>query len=138
MSLASREDLLTKFGRVTRRFREVELPVARETVRIRSLTEGELSRYQRKMMDRKGRGFDPAGMQKANRRLFTMCIVDDKGNMLFADDDTEKLVGMDAADASVLYEACTEHCGIDRADLGDLGEPEKNSETTSEDSSPSD
>ena len=135
MSLASREELLTKFGRKVRRFCEVKLPVSGATVRIRSLTEGELSAYQGKMMDRKGRGFDPAGMKSSNRRLFVTCMVDKAGNRLFSNHDADKLVDMDAADASVLYEACLEHCGIDRADLGDL---EKNSEVTSEDSSPSD
>ena len=135
MTLATKDQLLDKLGNAKRRYREVTLPVSGLAVRIRSLTEGELSAYQRRMFAKGGRGFDPIALQSANRRLFVQCLVDDEGNRQFADHEADKLADMDAADASVLYEACTEHCGIDRADVGDLA---KNSVATPGDSSPCD
>jgi len=135
MGLANRDELLRKFGTTIRRYETVRLPAAGVSVRIQSLTEGELSSYQRKMWAKGGRGLDPAAMHSANRRLFVLCLVDGSGNRILSNNDADELTGMDAADSSVLYEACTEHCGIDRTDIGDL---EKNSETTAEGSSPSD
>jgi len=113
----------------------VTLLVSDTEVRIRSLTEGELSAYQRRMFAKNGRGWDSQGMQSANRRLFVLCIVDSAGNRMFADHDADKLATMDAADASTLYEACAEHTGLDRTDLGDLA---KNSDMTDGDDLPSD
>ncbi|HUT92917.1 MAG TPA: hypothetical protein VMY37_25720 [Thermoguttaceae bacterium] len=135
MGIATREELFCALGRTKRRYRMITLPVSGLSVRIQSLTEGELSRYQRRLFAKGGRGFDPQRMQSANRDLFVRCLVDDAGNRQLSDDEAEKLTDMDAADASVLYEACAEHCGIDRTDLGDLS---KNSETTSAAGSPSD
>lgn len=135
MAVNTREELLTAFGTAKRRFRLVALPVSGVTVRIRSLTEGELSAYQRRLFAKGGRGLDPTAMQSANRRLFVLCIVDGDGNRLFTNDDENRFADMDAADASKLYEECAEHCGIDRTDLGDTS---KNSEATAGDSAPSD
>jgi len=135
MTIATREQLLDKLGREKRRYRDVDLPVCGATVRIRSLTEGELSAYQRKMFAKNGRGFDGEAMKTANRRLFVLCLVDEQGTPLLGGHDAEQLTNMDSADSSTLYEACAEHCGIDRTDLGDLG---KNSDETDADSSPSD
>ena len=131
----TRDSLLAKLGVPKRRFREVHLPVCDATVRIRSLTEGELSSYQRKMFAKRGQGFDQQGMVSANRRLFVLCLVDENGDRLFGDHDADKLADMDAADASALFEACAEHCGLDRTDLGELA---KNSAATDAASSPSD
>jgi hypothetical protein len=138
MALATREELLSKLGRAKRRYREIHLPVSDLTVRIRSLTEGELSSYQRKLFAKGGRGLDPTALRTANRRLFALCLVDEQGNRLFSDSDVDTMVEMDSMDSGKLYEACSEHCGIDRTDMGDLSELEKNSGTTRDDCSPSD
>lgn len=125
MGLATRDELEAAFGRMVRRFREVFLPVSCKTVRIQSLSEFEMSSYQRRSLNKRGIGIDPAGMLTANLRLFALCLVDADGNRLFGDNEYDKLKYMDSADSSVLYAAIKEHCGLDDSDLGDIA---KNSE----------
>lgn len=138
MSITSREELFSKIGRAKRRYRNVHLPVCNSTVRIRSLTEGELSRWQQRLLRKDGRSLDPSAARAANRSLFALCMVDDNGDRLMADNESANLADMDSADSSKLYEEIQEHLGVDPSDLGDTGELEKNCETTDEDSSPSD
>lgn len=141
MELATRDDFLGRFGRVQRRYKSDKLPVSGLAVRIRSLTEGELSGYQRRLLARSGRGLDPIAMASANRKLFVLSLVDANNERLFSDADAEKLIDMDAADASYLYDSIQQHLGVDPQDLGETEKnsekPKGGSETTHDDSSQS-
>jgi hypothetical protein len=132
MTLASAEQLFAMAGK--RRFTETTLPVAGATVRIRSLTERELSTFQARIVSAKDARQRSARLMEANRRLIAMCLVDADGNALLADADLDRLAELDAADSQALYDACAAHTGINKADVEDLV---KNSETTPPSGSPS-
>lgn len=100
-----------------RRFKELTLPICGLRVRIRSLTEGEVSRYQGALLSRRGRGIVSGRITEANRRLVVLCLVDAKANRLFKDSDADKLKEWDGADVQFLADECTTFCGLDRDDL---------------------
>ncbi len=129
---ATKNDLLALTGK--RRFRDVPLPVCGLTVRIRSLTEGELSAYYAHVAAAKSDAGRARRMENATRRLFAQCLVDGDGNRLLADQDADSLANMDAADSQRLYDACAEHTGISQRDVEELV---KNSEPTGGGDSPS-
>jgi hypothetical protein len=129
MKLATRDQLLTTLGRPQRRYRNVELPVSGLTVRVQSLTEGELSRYQRRLLKKDGRGIDPTAIQAANRHLFVACLVNDDNGLMLSASEADTLADMDCADASKLYQEIQDHLGVDPTDLGET-EKNSNSENT--------
>jgi hypothetical protein len=116
--LATRDELLSApAGK--RRFAKVALPVSGLRVRIRSLTELELSRYQSAMLA-PGGGIKRSKLDDASRRLIVLCVVDGEGNPLFQDSDLQALADWDSADSGHLYDECAKHCGINRQDIEDL------------------
>lgn len=115
--LASAEDLLTT--KLVRRYREVTLPVSGHRVRIRSLSELELSTFQMATLSKKGE-FAKARLTNANRRLIVICLVDQAGNRLLNDTNLGALANWDGADAAFLYTECAEHCGIREQDIEEL------------------
>ena len=117
-----------------RRFREVSLPVSGLLLRIRSLTEGELSGYHAHVATAKTDAGRSRRLEGATRRLFALCLVDGDGNRIFSDTESDGLSGMDAADSQRLYDACAEHVGINQRDIEELV---KNSEPTGTADSPS-
>lgn len=131
MGFASREQLLGLATR-KRRHREVTLPVAGCNVRIQSLTERERSQYEAAVFSSRG-GTNLSRMLDASRRLIVLCVVDGAGNRILTESDVPKLGDWDAADVSVLYVECAEHCGLNRSDIEALA---KNSDTTGDDTQP--
>jgi hypothetical protein len=129
---AGRDELLGVV--MKRRHEAVELPICGMTVRIRSLTEREVSRYQMRTVAKRG-GFRTERMLDASRRLIVLCLVNQEGGRLFGDDETDWLVEWDSADTQCLYNACAKHCGIDTSDIEELV---KNSEPMPAAASPTD
>lgn len=116
--LATAEQLMAVAGR--RRYHELKLPTSDLKVRIRSLTEHELSRYQSATIASSGTGLRRSKLEDASRRLIVLCLVDDDGNQILSDADVPRLADWDAADTSYLYDECAKHCGINRQDIEDL------------------
>lgn len=110
-----------------RRFREVSLPVSGLAVRIRSLTESEVSAYYAHVATAKTDTGRNKRIENANRRMFALCLVDHEGNRLLTDAEADCLGNLDAADSQELAVACQQHAGINQRDVEDLV---KNSEPT--------
>lgn len=112
-----------------RRFKTLApLPVSGHVLRIRSLTERELSAYHAATITQGGTGLKKARLEDANRRMIGQCVVDVEGNRLFTDAHLAKLSEWDAADTQFLYNECASHVGIKTEDIEGLI---KNSEGTS-------
>jgi hypothetical protein len=124
--LATREQLLSATAG-KRRFNTVMLPVSELFVRIRSLTERELSEYQSEAIGSVRGGYKKSKFEDASRRFIVLCAVDADGNQLFQTADISVLAKWDAADSNFLYDKCAEWVGLNRQDADDLG---KNSEQT--------
>jgi len=133
--LANAGQLLSDAGRAKRRYKTVDLPVSGHKVRIRSLTERELSEYQTVTVTRRGLGLRRARLEDANRRLIVLCLVDGAGNRLLNDSHADKLAEWDSADTSFLYEEAANFVGLNKEDVEGLV---KASERTLVDDSPSD
>jgi len=110
------------FGQPSRRrYKYVDLPILQQRVRIRSLTERELARYNAAVMSNDGRAsMRRARMEDATRRLFCLCLVDEAGDRLLADNDTHKFAGWDSVDSQILYDECSEWVGLRKGDIEDL------------------
>jgi hypothetical protein len=131
---ASAEQLLASVGKA-RRYKNVSLPACGLTVRIQSLKERELSWYGTQVVSKTGRGNVMSRIEDATRRLLVLCMVDDAGNRLFTDTDTDKLRDWDSLDTQTLYNEITPHVGLGRDDIETMV---KNSPATPAESSPSD
>lgn len=129
--LASAEQLFS--GGLKRRYKTVDLPVSEHKVRIRSLSENEVSEYQSVTVASGGTGLRRDRLRDANRRLIVLCLVDQAGNRILGKSHIAKLGEWDGADTAFLYDECVNHCGLNREDIEDLV---KNSETTTVDDSP--
>ena len=109
--LLSREALLKKT--INRRYQTIDLPTG-GSVRIRSITEKERSEYEVAMLKFGGKRKNEQGkmdinqkaLQTARLRLIVLCLVDDKDNRMFNDDEISLLQSMDSADAKVIGDAC--------------------------------
>lgn len=122
--LATAEDLFS--APLARRYETVWLPVKQLWVRIRSLSEAELSAFQMASMNAKGET-QLARIEDGNRRLMALCVVDAAGNRLVSDDQAGKFRDWDSLDSQALYNACLAHVGMRRSDIEALS---KNSEET--------
>lgn len=134
MTLASRDQLLSA-AKAKRRFVEVTLPVSGCAVRVQSLTELERAKFQSGFLDKNG-DVRPDRLVNANRRLIVLCLVDAAGNRLLNDNDVNGMTEWDTADVQFLATACGRHTGIAAGDVQDAGDPEKNSEGTPAEGSP--
>jgi hypothetical protein len=104
-----------------RRFKLVALPVMGLTVRIRSLTERELTAYTSAVVSNDaGQTFRRARVEDATRRLIALCLVDPEGNRLLSDADAGRLAEWDSADTQHLYNEITPFVGLKRGDVDDL------------------
>lgn len=117
--LATRQSFLTG---CKRRFKDIELSNG-QTVRIRSLTEGEQSEYEMSIYERDGAGMlvrdengnlvrDDMAIVQNRSRLIVMCVVDAEGNRLLTDTDVAQVELMDGADIRWLYGSIQEHLGL--------------------------
>ncbi len=120
-TVATRDQLLD--GPNPRRYGVTTLPVREILVRYQSLTDREVSDYQMMALNTKGRT-RPERLRDATLRLMVLCLVDAKGNRLFANRDIPKLGGWDSKDTSHLYKVVSEHCGINPEDIEDLAKNE--------------
>lgn len=111
-----------------RRFAVVKLPVSGFTVRIRSLTAGELSAHQASAYAGDDLRVSKARLEDSERRFIALCLADEQGNRLIAATDQAKLAHIrenwDAGDLSYLYNQCRRHV---RVEPGDVEGYEKNS-----------
>lgn len=116
--IASLDDL---FGTpCRRRYRTVgPLPVRRVSVRIRSLTDAEVSDYQTAIVTSK-ESSRQARMRDANARLIVLCLVDADGNQLCEPKHVPQILQWDAADSLWLYDECVRHVGLRKADIEEL------------------
>ncbi len=123
--LASLEQLLAATKK--RRYKLVTLPASGLKVRIQSLSELELQKYQADALAKMaGAGtLSKARLIDAQRRLFVLCIVDSEGRPVLNESHVESLGDWDGADGTALYQECAQHCGINARDVEDLA---KNSE----------
>ncbi len=119
------------FRPAERRYIDVPLGGGRK-VRLRSLTEPEMSAYEASILTSKGE-FSPSKMMRARRKLICLTVVDAEGNRVLSDEDAVKLQDMDGATANEIYNAACTHCGIRESDIEELA---KNSERVGAASSP--
>lgn len=129
---ASESELVS--GELKRRYDDFTLPVADRKVRIQSLSELELSRYQAESFAADGRTIRKSMMLNANGRLIILCVVDAAGNRILNKSHLQKIsTGWDGADSAALYDKCAEHCGITRQGVDAIA---KNSDETPDASQP--
>lgn len=122
--LATLDELFA--GPSRRRYKTIgPLPVKQCRVRIRSLTDAEVSDYQMAVVSSKGTS-QAARMRDANARLICLCLVDADGNPLCAAEHVKQILQWDAADTLYLYDECVRHVGLRRQDIEELV---KNSES---------
>ena len=74
MNLLGRKELLSKLAETKRRYATIHLPAADMRVRIRSLFEGELSRHQRRFVNKNGKP-NLQSLEEATMDLFVLCVV---------------------------------------------------------------
>lgn len=118
--LSTAEAVRAAGSRQVRRYKLLEpLPVNGLRLRIQSLTEQEMSKYQTELVGRGNRP-KPARLEDANGRLFCRVLVDGDGNRLFGDGDAEAFAGWDSADTGALYERVKRHLGLEDGDVEDL------------------
>jgi hypothetical protein len=133
-NLASADELFS--GNLKRRHKLVTLPVNGGQVRIQSLSEGEVSRWQTATIAASGKGVKKARLEDATGRLLVLCMVDQAGNRILGESHIARFAEeWDSADTGHLYSECAAHCGIEKDEIEDLV---KNSETIHVDGTPSD
>lgn len=134
--LATADQIRTIGQRAVRRQKTLgPCPVSKLVLRIRSLTEAELSRFEMAVVGsaRTG-GMRASRLEDAKRRLFVLCLVDANGDRILGDKDAECFKGWDSVDTNYLYEQCSAFCGTRQDDIeGLVG----NSEGVQLDSEPS-
>ncbi len=116
--LATAEQLMAATGK--RRFKELTLPISGLRVRIRSLTEREVSRYQSATIASRGTGLKRSKLEDASRRLIVLCLVDHDGNQLLNDGALAGFDEWDSADSGFLYEESANWCGLSQQDIEGL------------------
>ena len=130
MTLMTREAIL---GLTARRYMVVGLPDGKQ-VRIQSLSEREKSSFEMQQISKRG-SVNKSKIEASRRRLLCLCLVDDKGNRLFGDDDADKLRDVDGGITSALFDAVQKHVGFEDGDIEELA---KNSNAIQGDDSDSD
>ena len=106
MSLLSREALLKKRTRRTRSVLiDPDFPdkdLAGQTILVQSMTARERADFEKQFLDKNGKPI-PSRQNEIRERLVIATVVDEEGNLLFADADLPALKEVDAA-ISTLYE----------------------------------
>lgn len=106
-----------------RRYKTLTLPASGLTVRIQSLTDRELSKYQSEVLASGGRGgitYRRSRIEDSGRRLIILCLVDEDGNRICNETHLQMLEEWDGADTNFLNDECSKHCGISREEIEDL------------------
>lgn len=90
---------------------------------IRSLTEFEKSEYEQSQLTRSKSGKatpEPDRVKRSRAALICLCVCDEHGARLLADEDVEQVLGMDGRITQRLYDAILEHVGYRDSDIGEL------------------
>lgn len=92
-----------------RRYTTVEVPFLEDTtVRIRSLTEWEQSKFESAQLDKRG-GVKRAAIEESRRKFVCLCVVDEQGEPYLRPSD---LTEADSRLVQFLFRKCSEHCGL--------------------------
>lgn len=110
-------DRAALLGLAERRFGSFTLPVSGKKVRFRSLTELELSRFERALFVEdetadSGYRMEPGRLDDIRARLIVITVCDGEGELLFSEADVPAVSTFDPADLVPLYEQIQKHCGI--------------------------
>jgi len=119
---AGREELAATCK--TRRYTEAVVDGKR--YRLQSLTERERSEWENVQTGKDG-NHDPKKTHFIKPKLVSLCLVDGNDRRILHDGDVEWLADSDAGKLGVLFEACLDHCKVQRNEIEGGG---KNSETT--------
>lgn len=107
-----------------RRYRLLaDMPQPGAATRIRSLTELEKSEFEQSQLSRSKSGKATTNADRVLRSraaLICLCVCDEHGARLLADDDVEQILGMDGRITQRLYDAILEHVGYKDSDIGEL------------------
>ena len=117
-------------GAKKRRFKNVPLPDGIDlgdgtltkdaSVRIRSLTQGELDRYEAGTYRVSKTGekllIDSSALEEHRRRLLRLVLVDENDNTLLGPEDNDAVLETDGLLASNVYREACKHCGIKELD----------------------
>lgn len=125
-------------GKCHTRYQSVPLPDG-DVVVIRSMSEGEKSGYENKLVKKGGGGASMAGLKVARQRLVLWVTCNDDDSPMFPPAgvgsdgtpvwDAQTWDAIDAVDSLVMghiYDAALQHCGFGKTDVEELV---KNSET---------
>ena len=113
------------FAVADRRYTDVEIDGLGK-FKIQTLNDLEKSEYDAQAINKRG-AFNRRAAVSANARLIVLCSVEPQ----FSADDVRRIQSLDAGAVEKLATACRVHCGF-------AEEPEKNSDTTDADDSPTD
>lgn len=102
-------------GMTERRLRKVDLPAGR-FLWIRNMSEFERARIEAGSLDDEG-DWNRERAKLTKGRVMAICCSNDKGERLYTDDDAARLMELDSAVTSLIFNACVEHCGIGVTDL---------------------
>lgn len=113
-------------GKCERRYLDTELDGI--PLRIRSITDAELSDFESQFVRSNGK-MNEVALAERRKRMIALCLVDDDGKRLYA--NANELGDLDGGFALQLFSLCESHCGTDRRKAVDLKKDEQDSgETT--------
>lgn len=107
-SLLSRDAIL---GAVDLVHQDVDVPEWGGTVRVRMLTGTERDQFEASTMTRQGKKLN-VNLVNIRARLVAMCVVDEKGNRMFADADVEALAKKSSMALHRVFEAARHLNGL--------------------------
>lgn len=100
---------------IARKTIEVEIPEAATTFRLREMSAADRDRFEVASLKTDADGKRTIDPMFLRARLVAMCLVDDAGARLYADDEIEQLAGNVASVVSRLFEAAQKLNGMDAA-----------------------
>lgn len=102
-------------------------------VRIQTITMPEVDDYEAIVYDSKGK-YQPARVPLRRKKLLQLCLVDNDGVRLYADNEVAK-VDMCGGLGRTIFAACVQFTGIDR-DVISVADAKKNSSPTPDSETP--
>ncbi|MGC5009746.1 hypothetical protein ACLQ2R_03170 [Streptosporangium sp. DT93] len=100
-----------------RRVEPVAVPEWGGTVRVRSLTGRERDKFEASLLDKQG---NARRTLDARAKLAQLCIVDERGQLLFGEDDIRALSNKSAAALNRVFEKAQQLAGLTEEDLEEL------------------
>lgn len=102
-------------------FEDVDVPEWGGTVRVRALSGWERDRFEDGLMTGRGKKRQ-VSMQNARARLAALTIIDEEGQPLFAEADTQALGRKSAAALERVFEVAMRLAGISDGDMEEMTE----------------